>query len=99
MVKLCKVGGLPAAEIVTVTGAEVLMPKPFAPLYAAVTGWLPMASVVVEKTATPLTRATLEPPGMGVPLSRKVTVPRAPGLGATVAVNMTDDPPVVASGV
>ena len=40
----------------------------------------------------------LAPPGIATPLSRNVTFPRLPGDGPTVAVNMTDDPPVVPGG-
>ena len=36
---------------------------------------------------------------MATPLSLKVAVPRLPGDGATVAVRVTNMPPVVASGV
>ena len=69
------------------------------PLKSAVIGWLPIARLLVENAATPAESAILAPPGMGVPLSLNAIVPRFPGAGATVAVNMTDVPPVVASGV
>ena len=63
------------------------------------TWWLPINSVVVENAPTPSLKTTLEPPAIGSPLSRKLTVPRMPGDGVTMAVNMTEEPPVVARGV
>src|SRR5437762_11150556 len=83
-VTLTTLGGVAPLLITTVCVYEVLAAKPAAPLQAAVTGWLPTDRVVVEKTAWPPERATLEPPGIATPLSRKVTVPRLPGDGATV---------------
>jgi len=41
----------------------------------------------------------LAAPVKGTPLSLKVTVPRFPGDGETVAVKVTNWPPVVALGV
>ena len=47
-----------------------------------------MAAKEVDNTACPPTTAMLEPPAMGAPLSKKVTVPRLPGDGVMVAVSM-----------
>ena len=41
----------------------------------------------------------LPPPVISWPFSRKLTVPRLPGLGDTVAVNVTNSPPVLAFGL
>src|SRR5882724_7873894 len=70
-----------------------------APLYKAVMECVPTDKFAVANIAAPPVTAMSAPPVIGTPLSLKVTVPKLPGNGATVAVKVTNMPPVVALGV
>ena len=71
-----------------VNTADVLPAKLVSPAYTAVMGCEPAVSVVVVNVATPAASAPLP---MGVPASRKVTVPLAVA-DDTVAVKVTESP-------
>ena len=68
--------------------ADVLPPKLASPAYTAVMGCEPAVSALVVNVATPAASAPLP---MGVPASRKVTVPVAVA-DDTVAVKVTESP-------
>jgi hypothetical protein len=69
------------------TVLDVEESKPASPEYTAVMEWLARMSDDVDRVAIPPARAAVP---IGVPPSKKETVPVAPGV--TVAVNVTDWP-------
>src|SRR3989441_2175860 len=96
-VRVVVVAAAAGAFTTWVTTAEVLAANVALPPYAAVSGWLPAASVEVESDALPLTSGAV--PSTVAP-SRNVTVPvGTPAAEVTVAFRVTACPVVEGFGV